>query len=141
MDALVVTSFQSVKKALPTLEILGDTTICPGENTFLDVGTFDTYLWNTGATTSSINVNTPGTFAVTVTEAGGCPGSDAITVVELSQPSVSIGGNFGFCPGASTTLDAGIFDTYLWNTGETTQNILVNTPGNYAVTVTNADGL
>lgn len=43
------------------------------------------------------------------------------------------------CKGDSMMLDAGMGTnyTYLWNTGQTTQTITVNTPGNYSVTINN----
>ncbi|MFT5859790.1 MAG: gliding motility-associated-like protein [Flavobacteriaceae bacterium] len=56
-----------------TIEIMGDidlgldTTICDGANVLLSAGAgFDNYLWNTGATTSDINVTLPGTYSVSV---------------------------------------------------------------------------
>ena len=49
----------------------------------------------------------------------------------------------GLCNGSSTTLSvANGFTSYSWNTNpvQTTNQINVNTAGNYTVTVTNADG-
>lgn len=52
-----------------------------------------------------------------------------------------ISGPEGFCPGDSVLLSATDYPladavSYLWNTGDTTADITVNTPGVYAVTVT-----
>ena len=45
---------------------------------------------------------------------------------------------YGFC---DTTIDAGArFTNYLWSTGDTTQTISVNQPGQYSVTVTDIFG-
>lgn len=42
-----------------------DTTICAGSNVNLNAGSgFDSYIWSTGATSSSINVSTAGTYFV-----------------------------------------------------------------------------
>ena len=41
--------------------------------------------------------------------------------------------------GDSMTLDAGSWSSYLWSTGETTQQITVSTSGIYSVTVTDAN--
>ncbi|MBK6998116.1 MAG: hypothetical protein IPH31_25770 [Lewinellaceae bacterium] len=38
------------------------------------------------------------------------------------------------------TLDAGVFQTYTWSSGETTQTITINSSGGYAVSVTNEFG-
>ncbi|WP_104735202.1 T9SS type B sorting domain-containing protein [Hanstruepera ponticola] len=44
-----------------------------------------------------------------------------------------------FCEGESIILEAGLMDMdYLWNTGETTSQITVSTPGIYTVEVTNS---
>ena len=48
--------------------------------------------------------------------------------------SPEITGTPAFCPGATTTLDAGNFTDYLWSTGETTQTIDIGTAGDYGVT-------
>jgi hypothetical protein len=40
----------------------------------------NTYQWSTGATTESINVNTQGTYSVTVTDCEGCSSTSTITV-------------------------------------------------------------
>ncbi len=42
---------------LPVLQVSGDTLICDGESTQLNVGGANTYLWNTGATSSVIVVS------------------------------------------------------------------------------------
>ena len=49
--------------------------------------------------------------------------------------------NVGLCDGFSTTLivDSG-YQSYLWNTGATTNMITTTTAGNYSVTVTDANG-
>lgn len=44
------------------------------------------------------------------------------------------------CFGESVTIQAPDFQTYLWNTGETTQSIIVNQPGMYFLTAWNAQG-
>jgi gliding motility-associated-like protein len=54
--------------------------------------------------------------------------------------NVQILGNRDFCPGGNTTLDAGNYATYNWSNGAATRFILVQIPGNYSVTVTDALG-
>lgn len=45
------------------------------------------------------------------------------------------------CIGSTTSLSvSSVYSSYLWNTGETTDTILISAAGNYSVTVTNADG-
>jgi hypothetical protein len=55
--------------------------------------------------------------------------TDAIQIVENNYPDITItaSGPLGFCLGDDLTLSAANADTYLWSTGDTTQNITVNT--------------
>ena len=122
--------------------IIGDTTICVGSsNTLLLDGTFSEVSWSTGDTTSSIEVNTPGDYAVTVTTTEGCTVSDYITINSSAQLLLNIDGDSSFCEGDSTTL--AITDDYseiLWSTGDTTNQITVSDPGLYTVSVTDLFG-
>ena len=74
----------------PELTIKAPCCICPGETISLDAVVIwtpanciqtCTYLWNTGATTSSINVTSPGTYTVTVT-CGSCPPMTISKIIE-----------------------------------------------------------
>lgn len=57
-------------------------------------------------------------------------------VVEVkARPDVATSGSTLICGNESLTLSAAEADTYLWNTGATTQSIKVNAAGNYSVTV------
>jgi hypothetical protein len=50
-------------------------------------------------------------------------------------------GALSFCNGDSVILDAGIYDSYLWNTGSNQRFLTVGSSGIYWVNVTNAQGL
>ncbi len=100
------------------------------------------YHWSTGDTTASITVKGPlsfnGMYIVTVSN-NGCSASDTIIVTLLPTPVVDLGADFQACNMA--TLDAGNSGSaFLWNTGEKTQSITVNSSGDYWVQVTNAAG-
>ncbi|WP_128151874.1 T9SS type B sorting domain-containing protein [Apibacter raozihei] len=119
-----------------------DRSICQGSTTTLDAGnTGSTYLWSTGATTQSIEVNQAGTYSVVVTDANGCQGSGSVKVTVNALPVVNLGADRSICQGSSTTLDAGnAGSTYLWSTGATTRSIEVTQAGTYSVVVTDANG-
>ena len=120
----------------------GNAFICPGATAVLDAGHPNAnYLWSTGETSQTITVNLNGTFDVTVTDANGCTGIGQSNVImggsTLSNNSMSADA----CSGLFSILDAGNPGcTYLWNTGDTTQTISINTTGSYQVVVTDLDG-
>ncbi len=122
--------------------ISGNPVICSGQSTQLCVPAGNTgYLWNTGATTNCINVTQAGTYSVTVSNSGGCSSTCSILVTSNISPNCTITGNLTICNGKYTDLCASIGNyTYLWNTGDKTRCISVNTSGNYSVTVTSPNG-
>lgn len=126
----------------PTITAGGPTTFCDGDSVILTATAGDTYLWSTGATTQSITVLVSGIYTVNVITDEGCAGDSdpvQVTVNPLPTPTVSPVGSTTFCDGGSVTLTTGSYATYLWNTGETTQSITVDTSGVYSVTVTNGN--
>jgi hypothetical protein len=65
----------------PVVELGNDTTVCNGVILTLDPGNDGIeYFWNTGATSQSINVSSPGSYNVFVTNSQGCTKADTIVV-------------------------------------------------------------
>lgn len=115
-----------------------DTSICTGNNLVLNAGNPGaTYLWDNGATTQTANFITAGSHYVTVTAAGGCIGTDTLTLTTIPLPVVNLGNDTAVCPGETVLLNAGNTGAaYLWNDGTTTQTKTVSDEGAYTVTVT-----
>ncbi len=121
----------------------GPTTFCAGGSVMLSASGGTSYLWSTGATTSSITVSTSGSYSATVTDANGCSATTAtvpVTVEANPTATITAGGPTTFCAGGSVTLTASSGSSYLWSTGATTSSIAVSAGGSYSVTVTNASG-
>jgi uncharacterized protein (TIGR02145 family) len=119
-----------------------DQMICQGGSQVLDAGSgWNSYLWNTGATSQGITVTVPGNYIVTVTDPS-CTLSDTVVVSQFAPPTPALGPDFGLCQGLTDTLlvSGGPFPAYLWNTGETTSSIIISNTGGYSVTVTDANG-
>ncbi len=92
----------------------------------------DSYLWNTGARTPNITVTKPGTYWAQIIR-GECSSMDAITV--LAVDPLSLEDTLAICDESVEIKTNYPEANYLWNTGETTENINVNTPGIYSVEV------
>lgn len=136
----IVNDFTIEEPQLPVIDLGADRTICPGETTTLTPGTYETYSWSTGSSSSLIALDQAGTYSVTVTDDKGCTGSDEIVIEVSDLPEVDLGPNVQLCSGEMVTLDPGPYDTYTWSTGATTQTIQVSEAGVYALTVTNDSG-
>ncbi|HMU08920.1 MAG TPA: gliding motility-associated C-terminal domain-containing protein [Ferruginibacter sp.] len=95
------------------------------------------YLWSTGFNGNKITTTGFGTYWLEVQQ-NGCRIRDSITVTEKPKPTVSLGPDTSICKFKSVDLIAGtaLFDTYLWNTGESTRSITVDKAGTYSVEVT-----
>ncbi|MEM7035980.1 MAG: gliding motility-associated C-terminal domain-containing protein, partial [Bacteroidota bacterium] len=118
-----------------------DTSICAGDSLLLDaMNSGTTYLWNTGATTQTLQVDSAGTYTVLVGDTAACGDWDQVMVQLDALPAVDLGPDSTVCMGDSLLLDAGNPGaSYFWNTGALNPTIWVNTPGTYAVTVTDGN--
>ncbi len=132
--------------AIPVASAGPDIDLCSGNVASLTAtgGTTPaTYLWSNGQNGSSITVspNSNTTYTVTVTIAG-CTDEDDAEVFVLPSPTADAGSNEAICEGASVTLTAAGGATYLWNSGQTVETIIVSPiiTTTYTVTVTNSDG-
>ncbi|MDC0230477.1 T9SS type A sorting domain-containing protein [Aureispira] len=97
-----------------------------------------TFVWETGDSTYSATIPHTGLYGVTVTTNDGCVLIDTVDIKEIvPPPSPDLGSNYSVC--FLDTLDAGHGGqsmSYLWNTGDTTQQIIVDSTGFYSVVVT-----
>ena len=126
---------------LPRVNLGNDTTICSGTSLVLDAtNSSSTYLWNTGATTSTISVNQPGTYSVAVTNTCGTS-NDTIIIQQIQPPTVNLGNDTSICLNSSILLNAGSnTNSYLWSTGATNPQINAVLTGTYSVTASNSCG-
>ncbi|TNE59848.1 MAG: HYR domain-containing protein [Bacteroidetes bacterium] len=104
------------------------------------------YLWSTGATSDTVNNLAAGMYGVTITDTENCTSTASVTI---SQPAVlaanatasgetSLGANDGTATAAPTGGTPSY--NYSWNTADTTAMITGLAPGNYTVTVSDANG-
>tara|TARA_R110000868_G_C10915890_1_gene765301 strand:- start:990 stop:2279 length:1290 start_codon:yes stop_codon:yes gene_type:complete len=90
---------------------------------------------------STYNPTIPGTYyAEARSVLGDCPsnGRTPVTIQFIDLPVVT-DETLTFCENSTIDLSANVQNVnYLWNTGETTENITVSTEGTYTVRVTNS---
>ena len=134
--------------SVPLLDLNTDTAICLGNAVSLSAGGATTYNWLPSTGLSANNIPNPVAaprnstqYVVTGTNVYGCMASDTIII--------SIKNNLLFYPGYDSTICNGAyinltpaagFAQYLWSTGDTSENLLVDTAGVYRLSTTDAQG-
>ena len=130
--------------ALPSAVISasGSTTFCAGGNVSLSVPSGNSYLWSTGASSSSIVVTNAGTYQVTVTNGFGCQVTSAAATINVNPiPTVNAGLDQSVCIGAQVTLIGSGANSMIWNNGVTNGVAFIPSSTQiYTVTGTNSFG-
>ena len=132
------------------IEVNVSNTTCGDDNGALSVvvtgGTGPyTYNWSTGQTTDNLTNLAPGTYNLTVTDVDACSTSLEVEVEDSEGPSLSIDkidtscGNDNGSATATVTLGTPPY-TYIWSNNDTTNQVENLSPGNYRVTVSDANG-
>jgi len=136
-----VDSIQVLYIAPPSVFLGNDTLLCTGSNITLNAtSTGAQYLWQNGATTSSITVNQPGTCYVGVLNQCGFV-TDTINISYQDIPQFYLGNDTTICQGNSVVLDPLLSNvTYLWQNGTMLPTLSVNTTGSYWLAATNVCG-
>lgn len=111
-----------------------DVSIIEGESVTLTASGGDTYVWNTGETSKTIEVN-PGesTEYSVIAYKGSCYDSSKVLVTVISEQEelqteifASAGEDISICSGESAILTGSGGEKYLWDTGETSKSITVS---------------
>ncbi len=152
-----VGSMQVVVNDLPTLTLNASNVPCNGGgNGSIDLvvagGQFPfTYNWNNGASSEDLSNLSPGNYSVTVQDANGCTatGSASISQPNPMQTSGSTSNYNGVeisCNGATDgSINVTVFGgtppySFLWSSGQTTQNLSGISAGTYMVTISDDNG-
>ena len=105
-----------------------------------------TYLWSNGATGASADSLLAGVYSVTVTDSNGCQQTSSVPVSNTGAPTGTVMASPVACFGdANGEIDLTVIGgvqpySYLWSTGDTTEDLTGLLPGTYSVTVNSADG-
>jgi gliding motility-associated-like protein len=103
------------------------------------------WLWNTGATTPTLQVSQPGTYWVAVVFGNNCFFADTIQITQTTLPSITATANSPVCIGNMIVLSASGASNYTWTgpngftsttSNPTILNAGINASGTYTVTTT-----
>lgn len=119
--------FLDPSTALP-VQIMGDTVVCGGQPTVLEIDTgFTSQIWSTGDTSFFIVVLNPGTYWVEATDANGCSNRDEVQVVSCMSSGEGL-----------EALDIRVFPNP--SEGRFQLEMRVSAPGNYLLQVLDLHG-
>jgi len=94
------------------------------------------FLWASGNTSDTMVALCPGEYFATISDAHGCGTIAAVAIGPGMMVLPAITGDTFVCFGESGELQVNQYDSYLWNTGDTSKAISWNEAGIYSVTVT-----
>lgn len=140
--SIILDTFHLAAQPLPIVFLGNDTAICSGADIVLSsdqpAGAY--YVWNNGATTSSITVSHAGNYFLSVT-VNGCTAVDSISISNIAQPSVILGNDTTLCNEDGIVIEAkSVTGDILWPGGSTATTYLVSHSGTYWCTASNVCG-
>lgn len=129
---------------LPTVDFGSTVDLCLGSSITLSVSGGDTYIWNTGDITASIDVSpiVDETYSVTASTNEGCGISASTLVTVQSPPTADAGPDTTICEGETIQLTASGGTDYFWSNSSSSNPITISpvTTRTYSVTVSSAAG-
>jgi gliding motility-associated-like protein len=134
--------------AFPTDVVMspGDSSIiCANDSAYFTItnaGSFFSFLWNDGATTSDHWFTAPGLYSAIGINGSGCADTVDILLFPANSPVLDLSSPVYFCPGDSVMVDATDpgFVFYNWAHGPTTPSIYLSTAGFYGLEVQDTNG-
>ncbi len=141
-ECIASDTIKVMMRPLPSFTLGNDTLICSNQPATLSPNPNPanvSYLWNTGASTQSINTGLAGLYWLKVTDnAYGCIYKDTINIQFKALPNYSLGNDTALCDRNILLLNAAVNGTvtYIWNTSATTPAINVTQTGIYWADVT-----
>ena len=127
----------------PTIEIVGNTTLCEGESLILrGPPGYEQYEWNNGHVSSTLEVIQPGSYSVRVANSTGCwsiySENVEINIVNKPEKPLLIVNEYSFCSGESVPVSAPVgFAHYEWTNGAMVRSVEISEPATIRFRVAN----
>lgn len=122
----------------------GHINLCEGDSiNILSNNSFSHYLWSNGDTTNSIYLSIGGEYVLKTKDINNCPGrSDTLTLNIIPHNNINLQvSNSTICHNDSVLLSIpNIYNSYLWNNGDTSSTIYISDNQEYYLTTTNIHG-
>ncbi len=133
LDSVVVVNFQ-----VDQVDLGEDTSLCYYQNLAVmpqNVDPTTTFVWNNGNPTLNQTVTAPLTLSIVTTDTNFCVTRDTLVISQYLVQTFSLGNDITFCSYETAELEVNnpAMTTYVWNTGQNTQTIVVSSQGNYSV--------
>jgi len=118
------------------IEIIPGPNLCVDEVELTNTSNFSTYLWSTGETQQTISVTDSGEYWLEVTNICGTF-ADTVDIDVVPPYSFELGSDTSICEPGFMFPGPASATSYLWNTGDTTQNVEVQNTGEYFLIASN----
>jgi PKD repeat protein len=110
---------------------------------FIPSGNYSFVQWNDGSTNQSRILNQNEIISYTISDSLGCTRNSnfGTITVDNSLQNISLGIDTNLCSGNSIQLiqDTSAINQWLWSNGSNSENIIIDTTGQYVLEVTNAN--
>jgi hypothetical protein len=129
--------------AFTTVNVIKDTIACTLNSNYIANATLNNalnYTWYDSTTNPIKTISMSGSYWIDITENNGCIYRDSFSLVISNYPIVNLGNDTILCSPSYLLNITNNNYNYLWNTGDTTQQITIINSGNYWVTATNSFG-
>ncbi len=127
----------------PQLNLADSMHLCTGSVITLDAGISGVnYLWNDGTSLSTLTVNVPGSYSLTVSNNCGTDMDIVVIVDGGTLPVINLGSDIQLCAGESQVIspDFTSADNWIWQDGSTSPTYMVNAAGQISIEVSNVCG-
>lgn len=138
LDSIVISLFNPYE-----VDVAEYTVVCPGNTTIVSLNAPTVnFNWSTGATTSSIEIASAGSYSVTAVDQNGCSSRDTFEVAFAIPDAFDMQADVDVpCEQTSVELTAAAgFTQYTWSTGDTFPVYTALQSGTYYATVVDENG-